>query len=64
MIHDYDPNLPIKHLLLQTEEDVAYADHGGDPVPAVTITNHAYTLVFKTGIFFDNCQDWKRLLAA
>ena len=61
MTCDYDPNLPIKHVFLQIEEAVAYADHGGDPIPAVTITNHAYTLIFKTGIFVDNCCDWKCL---
>ena len=64
MIRDYDPNLPIEHLFLQIEEDVTYADHGYEPIPAVTITNRAYTLVFKTCIFSDNCRDWKRLPAA
>lgn len=63
MTKDYDPNLPIETLFLQIEEAVAYADHGNDPTPAVTVTNRAYNLVFKTGIFLDDCRDWKRLPA-
>ena len=58
---DYDPNLPIERLFQQIEDAVAYADHGNDPIPAVTVTNRAYTLVFKTGIFVDDCKEWKRL---
>ena len=64
MTRDYEPNIPIEHLFLQTKEAVAYAGHGGDSIPAVTITNRAYNLIFKTGIFVDNCRDWKRLPAA
>ena len=63
MTRDYDPNLPIETLFLQIEDAVAYADHGNDPIPAVTVTNRAYNLVFKTGIFLDDCRDWKRLPA-
>ena len=63
MTKDYDPNLPIETLFLQIEESVAYADHGNDPIPATTVTNRAYNLVFKTGIFVDDCREWKRLPA-
>ena len=63
MTRGYDPNLPIETLFLQIEDAVAYANHSGGPIPAVTITNRAYTLVFKTGIFVDNCRDWKCLPA-
>lgn len=58
---DYDPNLPIEKLFVQIEDAVAYADHGNDPIPAVTVTNRAYTLIFATGIFADDCKEWKRL---
>ena len=63
MTKDYDPNLPIETLFLQIEDAVAYADHGNDPISAVTVTNRAYNLVFKTGIFLDDCREWKRLPA-
>ena len=61
MTRDYDPNLPIKIVFRQVEDVVAYADHGGEPISAVTITNRAYNLVFKSGIFIDDCKEWQRL---
>lgn len=61
MKKEYDPNLPIERIFQQIEDAVAYADHGNDPISAVTVTNRAYTLVFQTGIFVDDCKEWKRL---
>ena len=61
MTRDYDPNLPIETLFKQVEDSVAYADHGGAPISTVQTTNRAFTLVFRTGIFVDDCREWKRL---
>ena len=63
MIRDYDPNLPIEFLFKQIEDATAYADHGGAPLSPVQIVNSAYALVFKTGIFADDCKEWQRLAA-
>ena len=63
MIRDYDPNLPIEFLFKQIEDATAYADHGGAPLSPVQIVNSASALVFKTGIFADDCKEWQRLAA-
>ena len=63
MIRDYDPNLPIEFLFKQIKDATAYADHGGAPLSPVQIVNSAYALVFKTGIFADDCKEWQRLAA-
>ena len=59
----YDPNLPIEYLFKQIEDAVAYADHGQAPISPVQITNRAITLIINTGLFVDDCKEWKRLHA-
>ena len=59
----YDANFPIELLFKQVEDSVAYADHGQAPISPVQTTNRAYTLIFNTGLFADECKEWKRLPA-
>ena len=63
MTRDYDANLPIEFLFKQIEDATAYADRGGAPYTPVQTVNSAYALVFKTGIFTDDCKEWQRLAA-
>ena len=59
----YDPNLPIEFLFKQIEDAVAYADHGQAPISQVQVTNRAINLIINTGLFADDCKEWKRLPA-
>ena len=61
MIHNYDLNLSVKSLFKQIEDAVVYEDHGGAPLSPIQTVNRAFTLVLKTGIFVDDCKEWKRL---
>ena len=61
MTKPWDPNLPVEFLFKQIEDATAYADHGGAPLTDVQVVNKAYTLVYNTGLFPDECKDWSRL---
>ena len=63
MTKSWDPNLPIEFLFKQIEDATAYADHGGAPLSPVQVVNKAYTLIYKTGLFPDDCKEWQRLAA-
>jgi hypothetical protein len=54
----YDPNQPIETLFQQIQDNRAFAVAGGQPYGAAMIVNVAYTLVFNTGLFPDECQAW------
>jgi hypothetical protein len=55
----YDPNQPIETLFQQIQEARAFAVAGGQPYGAAMIVNVAYTLVFNTGLFPDDCRTWQ-----
>ena len=55
----WDPNQPFEVLIDQIEEAVDFADAGGQPYTAQQIINNAYTIVFQTGMFFDDCKTWR-----
>ena len=61
MTKSWYPNLPIEFLFKKIEDAVAYADHSGAPLSPIQVVNKAYTLVFKTGLFPNNCKDWQHL---
>jgi hypothetical protein len=60
----WDPNTPFEHLIDQIEEAVEYADDGNQPFTVNQILNAAYTIVFNTGIFFEECKQWRLLAPA
>jgi hypothetical protein len=61
----YDPNQPIETLLQQIQDARAFAVAGGQPYNAAMIVNVAYTLVFNTGLFPNDCRAWQsRAIAA
>jgi hypothetical protein len=55
----YDPNQPIETLSQQTQDARAFAVAGCQPHGAAKIINVAYTLVFNTGLFPDDCRAWQ-----
>ena len=57
----WDPNTPFELLIDQIEECMEIADAGGQPFTPTQIINTAYTLVFNTGMYFDECKTWRQL---
>ena len=54
----WDPNSPFNCLVKQIEDGQDYADDGGQPYTAEQLLRIAYTLVFKTGLYFEDCITW------
>ena len=52
----WDPNSPFDCLVKQIEDGQDYADDGGQPYTAEQLLCIAYTLVFKTGLYFEDCK--------
>jgi hypothetical protein len=55
----YDPNQPIETRFQQIQDTRSFEVAGGQPYGAAIIVNMAYTLVFNTGLFPDDCRAWK-----
>ena len=55
----WDPNQPFEILIDQIEEAVEHEDAGGQPHTPMQIVNNACTIVFNTGVFFDDCKTWR-----
>jgi hypothetical protein len=55
----YDPNQPIESLFQKIQDARAFAITGSQPYGEAIIANVAYTLVFNTGLFPDNCRMWQ-----
>ena len=60
----WDPNSPFDCLVKQIEDGQDYADDGGQPFTAEQLLRIAYTLVFKTGLYFEDCKTWNACPAA
>ena len=54
----WDPNSPFDCLVQQLEHGQDYVDDGGPPYTADQLLCIAYTLVFKTGLYFEDCKAW------
>ena len=52
------PNSPFDCLVQQLEDGQDYADNGGQPYTTDQHLRIAYTLVFKTGLYFRDCKAW------
>lgn len=55
----YDPNLPFKNLIDQVEDAIEHAAAGAAPCAPEQIVNAACTLEFDTGVFADDCKEWR-----
>lgn len=60
MTAPWDPNQPFEFLVRQIQDAVDYAAHANTPYTAEQIVNTAYTLVFSTGVFEDECKAWRK----
>ena len=54
----WDPNSPFDCIIQQLEDGQDYADDGSQPYTADQLLHIAYTLVFKTGLYFKDCKSW------
>ena len=59
----YDPNNPFKVLIDQIEDAINFAAAENIPYTPEQIVNVAYNLVFDTGVFNDECKEWRKLPA-
>jgi hypothetical protein len=59
-----DVNQPIEVLYQQIEDAIEFAAAGQTPYSPEQVLNIAYQLIFRTGIFSDDCKIWKRQPAA
>jgi hypothetical protein len=56
----WDPTTPFEHLIDQVEDTMELADAGNQPFSPNQVVNTAYTLVFNTGLYFDECKEWDK----
>ena len=61
---EWDPTSPIELLIDQIDSCQEFAIDGGQPYSNEQILNNAYTLIFKSGLFFEDCRRWNALPAA
>ena len=54
----WDPNSPFDCLVQQLEDGQDYADDNSQPYTTDQLLRIAYTLVFKTGLYFEDCKAW------
>ena len=54
----WDPNSPFDCVIQQLEDGQDYANNGGQPYTTDQLLHIAYTLVFKTGLYFEDCKAW------
>ena len=55
---NWDPNSPFDCLIKQLEDGQDYAEDGGQPYTTEQLLCIAYTLIFKTGLYFEECKQW------
>ena len=55
---DWDPTTPFETLIDQIETAQEFATDGLQPYSGQQILTQAYNLVYKTGLFFDDCKEW------
>jgi hypothetical protein len=58
MKQPWDPNTPFEHVIAQIDDAVEYATDGGEAPTQQQIINKAYTIVYNSGLYFDDCKDW------
>ena len=53
----WDLSLPLENLISCSSTIQEYATNGRHPISEHEIVNAVYTVVFDTGVLFDNCND-------
>jgi hypothetical protein len=60
----WDPSTPFETLIEQIEDAMEVADAATQAFTDAQILTLAYTLVYNTGLYFDECKEWKAKPAA
>ena len=55
---NWDPKIPFDCLIKQIEDGQDYAEDGGLPYTTKQLLCITYTLVFITGLYFEECKQW------
>ena len=55
---EWDPNQPIQTLFSRIKEIQTYAQAGNRTFTDQQIVDVAYTIIYNTGIYFDDCDTW------
>ena len=58
MRSNWDPNSPFDCLIKQIEDGQDYAEDGGQSYTTKQLLCIAYTLIFKTRLYFEECKHW------
>ena len=56
----WDPNQPSEVLIDQIEDSFDYAAAGNTPYSKEQITNMAYNIIYRTGLFSNECKAWRK----
>ena len=59
----WDPNQPFEVLIDQIEDLIDYSAADNTPYSKEQITNMAYNIVYRTGLFSDECKAWRKKAA-
>ena len=54
----WDANQPFQELVQRVQEFQEFANDGGQTITDEDIVDTIYTLVYNTGLFYDNCEKW------
>jgi hypothetical protein len=60
----WDPNTPIESMYKQIQTNCDITEMANQPYSAAQKLSFAYTLVFKTGMYFEACNEWDAKPAA
>jgi hypothetical protein len=55
---EWDPSQPIQTLYSRIKEIQTYAQAGNRTFTDQQIVDAAYTIIYKTGVYYDDCDDW------
>ena len=58
LLEPWDANRPFQELLQRVQEIQEFAKDGGRTIANEDIVNKIYSLVYNTGLFYDNCNKW------
>ncbi len=58
LTEEWDPNLPFSHITQRVQAVQEYATDGKRPINKKDIMDAIYTVVFNTGMFYEDCEKW------
>ena len=56
---DWDTSLPFETVIDQIENCIDFADAANKPYTPEQVISNAYTIVFNTGLFNQDCKEWR-----